>query len=169
MNKRGSEAEAGAAETSAEAGTQPDAAAAETGGGRKGRRMRGRGVQEEAELQGQARLPPSPSTPLPTHPATPRPALVPCHLKAQAPPYQATAPVGGADAGTEGTEGWGGRGGKRRGGKRRGIRSQFRRLALASSSPHLPAILLPIPCYSPASRHSSCRRHIARLCTLPAT
>ena len=92
MNKRGSEAEAGASETSAEAGTQPDAAAAETGGGRKGRRMRGRGVQEEAELQGQA-----------------------------------TAPVGGADAGTEGTEGWGGRGGKRRGGKRRGIRSQFRR------------------------------------------
>ena len=42
MNKRGSEAEAGAAETSAETGET----AAETGGGRKGRRMRGRGVED---------------------------------------------------------------------------------------------------------------------------
>ena len=73
MNKRGSEAEAGAAQTSAETGEL----AAETGGGRKGRRMRGRGVEEEAELQEQAR--PRPSTlPTPTPPATP--CAVPwCH------------------------------------------------------------------------------------------
>ena len=72
MNKRGSEAEAGAAETSAETGET----AAETGGGRKGRRMRGRGVEEEAELQEQARPRPSlthvppPFRPPPTLPAT---------------------------------------------------------------------------------------------------
>ena len=70
MNKRGSEAEAGAAETSAETGET----AAETGGGRKGRRMRGRGVEEEAELQEQAR--PRPSTlPTPTPPARRAPCL----------------------------------------------------------------------------------------------
>ena len=66
MNKRGSEAEAGAAETSAETGGAAD----ETGGGRKGRRMRGRGVEEEAELQEQARPLPFPFH-APTPPATP--------------------------------------------------------------------------------------------------
>jgi len=53
MNKRGSEAEAGAAEASVNTGE----AANETSGGRKGRRMRGRGVEEEAELQEQATAP----------------------------------------------------------------------------------------------------------------
>ena len=98
MNKRGSEAEAGAAETSAETGET----AAETGGGRKGRRMRGRGVEEEAELQEQARPRPSLThVPLPPpfrRPPIPfRPRCAPC--LGATPPEGSGAPVPGVCAG----------------------------------------------------------------------